>query len=56
MQGTNSIVWWISYLVLYRNLNQREVFEIWIVKKISLTFAMAKDDRRERHRSLLHFP
>ena len=29
--------------------------EIWIVKNNSLTFAMAKDDRRERHRSLLHF-
>jgi hypothetical protein len=31
-------------------------FQIWIIKLISLTFAMAKDDRRERHRSLLHFP
>jgi len=31
-------------------------FQIWIVKLIFLTFAMAKDDRRERHRSLLHFP
>jgi len=29
---------------------------IWIVHFISLTFALAKDDRRERHRSLLHFP
>ena len=56
MQGTNSVVWWISWVVLYRILNQLAVFQIWILKLISLTFAMAKDDRRERHRSLLHFP
>jgi hypothetical protein len=31
------------------------LFDIWIVKYISLTFAVANDDRRERHRSLLHF-
>ena len=37
-------------------LTGRRSFEIWIVKRFSLTFAMAKDDRRERHRSLLHFP
>ena len=37
-------------------LTSRDSFHIWIVKRFSLTFAMAKDDRRERHRSLLHFP
>jgi len=37
-------------------LTSQAAFEIWIVQLISLTFAMAKDDRRERHRSLLHFP
>jgi hypothetical protein len=33
-----------------------KAFDIWIVKGISLNFALAKDDRRERYRSLLHFP
>lgn len=37
-------------------LTSQSALRIWIVQSISLTFAMAKDDRRERHRSLLHFP
>jgi hypothetical protein len=37
-------------------LTSQVAFQIWIVQLISLTFALAKDDRRERHRSLLHFP
>ena len=37
-------------------LTLKVAFRIWILQLISLTFAMAKDDRRERHRSLLHFP
>ncbi len=40
---------------LYWNLNHLKRFQIWIVKFISLNFALAKDDRRERQRSLLHF-
>ena len=45
-----------SACVFIEILTSRLGFQIWIVKLISLTFAMAKDDRRERHRSLLHFP
>jgi len=41
---------------LFTEILTAHVSRIWIIKLISLTFAMAKDDRRERHRSLLHFP
>jgi len=63
MQVTNYAGLLKQVAVLYRNLNRLTLeviyflsFQIWIVKLIFLTFAMAKDDRRERHRSLLHFP
>jgi hypothetical protein len=37
-------------------LTDKKSQQIWIVHFISLNFALAKDNRRERHRSLLHFP
>ena len=55
MQVTNYVVCRMWGRILYRNLNRLTVFSNLDCKKVSLTFAMAKDDRRERHRSLLHF-
>lgn len=56
MQGTTNGPLQKYWQFLYRNLNPLRNFQILIVKDISLTFAAATDDRRERQRSLLHFP
>jgi len=56
MQKINSVTWHKVNLQNNRIAVKVAIINIWLITGISFTFAAAMIERRERIRSLLHFP